>query len=139
MSLATMVYSLLRLRFAPRTELAQKITPVILFPSAYSKNKKNPGTGRGAGCCIEGGYTPPWVDAYRHTWRGIIARRSSKRPNARKTMKLLPESNRPVKYYDTTPRLRCIRFSICPCNVSRRRHAISPPLFAVKNVYIASF
>ena len=59
MSLATVVYSLLQLRFATRTELAQKITPAILFPSGYSKNKnKTPWNGPRGGLLHRGWIQP---------------------------------------------------------------------------------
>lgn len=96
MSLTTMVYPLLQLRFAQRTEVVLTIALTILFRplTPKTKNKKDPGTGRGAGCCIVGGDTLGSMSATHLAWHHhpLIAK---KRPNARKTMKLLPDSSFP--------------------------------------------
>lgn len=105
MSLATMVYSLLPAPHRTTHRTCSKDYPSHSVPvRLLQKQKKIPGTGRGAGCCIEGGYTPSL--GYLHTdTLGVASSPADRRkgPNATKTMKLLPESNRPVKYYDTTP------------------------------------
>jgi hypothetical protein len=54
--------------------------------------------------------------------------------NARKPMKLLPEIDHPVKIMIPRLKLRCNRFSICPCSVSRRHAIIRLSFCRVKNI-----
>ncbi|KFY07083.1 hypothetical protein V492_07456 [Pseudogymnoascus sp. VKM F-4246] len=54
MHLSKMVYSL---RFASRTKTCSKDHPNRSVPVRLLLKQNHPGTGRGAGCSIEGGYT----------------------------------------------------------------------------------
>lgn len=136
MSLAIVVYSFLRLRFAKPTHRAcSKDCPDYSDLSAYSKTKtqKHLRTGRGAGCCIESGYS---LGQLHTDTLGVASSPADRRkgPKRKKTHET-PSRNRPsCKNYDTTPQLRCNRFSICPCSVSRRHAIIRLSFCRVKNI-----